>query len=148
MPDRKDAKALALAVARKLHGLEGTAPAWGLTLEDAGPGWACAAMIVRRDMLNGLGTAHGGMIFALANTAFAWACNSRNVATVAQHASISFLSAGRLGEKLVAEAREEAAAERAGVYTVRVFGEDGRVVAIFQGLSRTKGGAVIEESET
>lgn len=136
---------LALRVAKRLNSLEGTAPAWDLRLEEAGVGWARCAMIVREDMLNGLGTAHGGMIFALADTAFAYACNSRNIATFAQHASISFLSAGKLGEKLTAEAREDAAEGRTGVYTVRVLGEDGRVVAIFQGLSRTKGGSVVEE---
>jgi acyl-CoA thioesterase len=142
-PDRRDA--MAKAVAKKLHSLEGTSPAWDLKLEDAGFGWARVSMIIRADMLNGLGTAHGGMIFALADTAFAYVCNSRNVATFAQHASISFLSAGREGERLTAEAREDAAEGRTGVYNVRVTGEDGRVVAIFQGLSRTAGGPIINE---
>jgi acyl-CoA thioesterase len=68
------------------------------------------------------------------------------VKTFAQHAAISFLSPGRLGEKLTAEAREESAEGRTGVYTVRVTGEGGRVVAVFQGLSRTAGGAVVEET--
>lgn len=144
MPADSDAEALGKAVAARLHALEGTAKAWDLKLVDAGDGWARASMVVRDDMLNGLGTAHGGMIFALADTAFAWACNSRNVRSFAQQASIAFLSAAKLGEKLIAEAREEAGAERAGVYTVRVLGEDGRVVAVFQGLSRTAGGLVIE----
>lgn len=139
-----DEDALALVVARRLNSLEGTAPVWDLKLEDAGAGWARVNMRVRKDMLNGLGTAHGGMIFALADTAFAYACNSRNVATFAQSATISFLSAGKLGETLTAEAREDAAEGRTGVYTVRVTGEDGRVVAIFTGLSRTKGGPVVE----
>ncbi len=136
---------IAKAVAEKLHSLEGTSPVWDLKLEDAGFGWARASMVIRADMLNGLGTAHGGMIFALADTAFAYACNSNNVATFAQHASISFLSAGREGERLIAEAREDGAAGRTGVYSVRVTGADGRVVAIFQGLSRTAGGAIIKE---
>jgi len=143
--DKRDA--VAKAVAKKLHSLEGTSPAWGLKLEDAGYGWARASMKIRADMLNGLGTAHGGMIFALADTAFAYACNSRNVATFAQHASISFLSAGREGERLTAEAREETAEGRTGVYSVCVTGADGRVVAIFQGLSRTAGGPIIDETE-
>lgn len=143
--DNKSADDLALAVARKMHALEGTAPAWDLKLEDAGEGRARCSMVLRKDMLNGHGTAHGGVIFALADTAFAYACNSRNMKTFAQHAAISFLSAGREGEKLTAEARENAAAERTGVYTVTVTGEDGRVVAVFQGLSRSAGGPVIEE---
>lgn len=141
----KDKDALALAIARRLNSLEGTAPVWDLKLEDAGEGWARTSMLIREDMLNGLRTAHGGMIFALADTAFAYACNSRNVATFAQQASISFLSAGQPGEKLTAEAREDAAVGRTGVYTVRVTGEDGRVVAVFTGLSRTAGGKVIED---
>ena len=86
-------------------------------------------------MLNGHGIAHGGMIFALADTAFAYACNSRNVTTVAAQASIVFLDAAREGEMLVAEAREAALAGRSGVYNVSVRGEDGRAIAEFQGLS-------------
>lgn len=143
---RDDAKeALGLAVATALRAKEASSDFLGLTLEGAGEGWARCAMVVRAGMLNGLETCHGGFIFALADNAFAWACNSRNVKTFAQHASISFLSPGRLGEKLTAEAREESAEGRTGVYTVRVIGEEGRVVAVFQGLSRTAGGAVIDE---
>ena len=99
-------------------------------------------MVIREDMLNGHGVAHGGMIFLLADTAFAWACNSRNVKTFAQHAAISFLAPARLGEKLIAEAREDAIEGRSGVYSVRVTGDGGRVIAIFEGLSRSVGGAV------
>lgn len=137
-------EALGLAVARALRANEASSDFLGLTLEGAGEGWARCSMVVRREMLNGLETCHGGFIFTLADNAFAWACNSRNVKTFAQHASISFLSPGRAGEKLTAEAREESAEGRTGVYTVRVTGEDGRVVAVFQGLSRTAGGAVVE----
>jgi acyl-CoA thioesterase len=139
-------EALGLRVAAALRAAEASSDLLGLTLEGAGEGWARCAMIVRPDMLNGLKTCHGGIIFSLADNAFAWACNSRNVKTFAQHAAISFLSPGRLGEKLTAEAREETAEGRTGVYTARVTGEDGRVVAVFQGLSRTAGGAVVEET--
>lgn len=137
--------ALAFKIARTLNAAETTAPVWGLKVEDAGAGWVRCSMVVGDAMLNGLGTAHGGMIFALADTAFAYACNSRNVRTFAQHASVSFLSPGRKGEKLVATAREDAAEGRTGVYTVTVTGGDDRIVAIFQGLSRTAGGPVVEE---
>jgi acyl-CoA thioesterase len=140
-----DEDALALKIARALNAAETTAPVWNLDVEDAGAGWARCTMIVGKDMLNGLGTAHGGMIFALADTAFAYACNSRNVRTFAQHASISYLSPGKPGERLTAIAREDAAEGRTGVYTVTVTGEDDRIVAIFQGLSRTAGGKVVEE---
>lgn len=134
----------ALAVARRMQSLEGTSPAWDLRLEDAGAGRARVSMVVRDDMLNGFKTAHGGMIFALADTAFAYACNSRNVMTFAQHAAISFLSPGRPGERLTAEAEEDAVNGRTGVYTVRVTGGDGRMVAVFHGLSRSAGGPVVE----
>lgn len=134
----------ARAIAEAMHAAEKTSAAWGLRLVDAGEGCARASMTIRDDMLNGHGVAHGGVIFSLADTAFAWACNSRNVATFAQQASISFLSKVKVGETLSAEAREDAAIGRTGVYTVRVTADDGRVVAIFQGLSRTAGGKVIE----
>ncbi|MEQ1929877.1 MAG: hydroxyphenylacetyl-CoA thioesterase PaaI [Parvularculaceae bacterium] len=131
-------------IARRMHELEGTSRALDLQFESAGEGWARCSMTVREDMLNGHGVCHGGLIFTLADTAFAWACNSRNVKTLAQHAAVSFLSPARLGERLRAEAREEAAEGRTGVYSVKVTGEGGRSIAAFQGLSRSVGGAVIE----
>ncbi len=135
----------ARTIAKAMHAGEKTSSAWGLRFVDAGEGWARASMTIRDDMLNGHGVAHGGVIFSLADTAFAWACNSRNVATFAQQASISFLSKVEAGEILTAEAREDAAVGRTGVYTVRVTADDGRIVAIFQGLSRTAGGKVIDD---
>jgi acyl-CoA thioesterase len=129
------------------HGMlaaEGTGPAWGIAIEEAREGYARIRMTLRRDMLNGHGIAHGGMVFALADTAFAYACNSRNVKTVAAQASIVFLDAARDGEVLVAEAQEQVLAGRSGVYSVSVRGEDGRAVAEFQGYSRSLGGTVIE----
>jgi acyl-CoA thioesterase len=84
------------------------------------------------------------MIFALADTAFAYACNSRNVTTVAAGASIVFLDAARLGDRLEAEAEEAGVKGRSGVYAVIVRAQDGRVIAHFQGLSRAVGGAVID----
>jgi acyl-CoA thioesterase len=83
------------------------------------------------------------MVFALADTAFAYACNSRNAKTVAAQASIVFLDAAREGERLTAEARETALAGRSGVYQVSVRGHDGRVIAEFQGYSRILGDEVI-----
>ena len=137
---------LARTVALHLHTREGTSKAWDLRFIDAGEGWATCALTIREDMLNGHKIAHGGIIFALADTAFAWACNSRNVSTVAQQASVSFLSPGRLGETLTAKAQEESASGRTGVYSVKVTGDDGRAIAVFQGLSRTIGGPVINEN--
>ncbi|MEM9495233.1 MAG: hydroxyphenylacetyl-CoA thioesterase PaaI [Pseudomonadota bacterium] len=136
--------AAAHAAAKALYESEATSRAWSICFEDAGAGWARGAMVVRKDMLNGHGTVHGAMIFALADTVFAWACNSDNVRSVAQQASISFLSPANPGETLSAVAREDAKTGRTGVYTVTVTGVDERVIAVFQGLARTIGGAVID----
>jgi len=138
---------LASEVAHSMRAAEGTGPAWGVEIEEAREGYARISMTIRADMLNGHGSAHGGMIFALADSAFAYACNGRNVKSVAAQASIVFLDAVREGERLVAEARETALAGRSGVYNVSVRGGDGRAIAEFQGLSRSLGAPVIGESE-
>ena len=140
-----NANEIADKVARAMLAAEGTGPAWGVEIEEAREGYARVAMRLRADMLNGHGMAHGGMIFALADTAFAYACNSRNERAVAGQASIVFLSAAKEGERLVAEAREQALAGRSGVYAVTVSGAEGRAVAAFQGYSRTIGGAVTDQ---
>jgi acyl-CoA thioesterase len=141
MTEAKDA--LARRVAEHLLSREGTGGAWGIEIEDVREGYARIAMKVRKDMLNGHGIVHGGMIFALADTAFAYACNSRNASTVAQQASIVFLAKAREHDRLIAEAREQSLANRSGVYAVTVRDENGRDIAVFQGLSRTIGGPVI-----
>ena len=134
-------------VARAMLAAEGTGPAWGIEIEEAREGYARIRMRLRADMLNGHRIAHGGMVFALADTAFAYACNSRNLRTVAAQASIVFLDSARVGELLTAEAREEALAGRSGVYNATVKGEDGRTIATFQGLSRSIGGALIGDQQ-
>jgi acyl-CoA thioesterase len=138
-----EADALARRVAEHMLAREGTGPHWGIVIEEAREGYARLSMVVRADMLNGHRTVHGGMIFALADTAFAYACNSRNVSTVAQQASISFLAPAKEGARLIAEAREEAVAGRSGVYSVAVRTAEGENIAVFQGLSRTIGGAML-----
>lgn len=138
-----EADNLARRVAETLLSREGTGPAWGVTIEDAREGYALIRMKLRDDMLNGHRIGHGGMIFALADTAFAYACNSRNENTVAQNASISFLAQAKPGDVLIAEARETSRSGRSGVYQVSVRTSEGQVIAEFTGLSRTIGGAVI-----
>ena len=135
---------LARRVSRHLLSREGIGPAWGVEIEEAREGYARIAMTVRADMLNGHAIAHGGMIFALADTAFAYACNSRNVSSVAQAASIVFLASTKAGERLVAEAREQALSGRSGVYAVTVTTSEGRKIAEFQGLSRSLNQPVLE----
>ena len=101
-------------------------------------------MVLRPDMLNGHGMAHGGMIFALADTAFAYVCNGANAKSVAAQASIVFLGSATEGETLIAEGEELAHEGRSGVTRVAVRTSDGRAVAEFTGYSRTVGGAVVE----
>jgi acyl-CoA thioesterase len=134
---------LARAVADRLRSREGAGAAWNIEIEEVREGYARIAMRVRPDMLNGHEIAHGGMIFALADTAFAYACNSRNISTVAQQASIVFLAPVREGERLTAEAKEVSITGRSGVYSVTVRNGKGEDVAVFQGLSRTVGGEVL-----
>jgi acyl-CoA thioesterase len=139
-----EADALARRVAETLLAREGTGAAWGVAIEAAREGYARISMRVREDMLNGHRSAHGGMIFALADTAFAYACNSRNETSVAQSASIVFLAPAQAGDVLIAEAREASRSGRSGAYLVSVRTADGRAIAEFTGLSRTVGGAVVE----
>ncbi len=121
----------------------------GMTIDAVSPGEAVLSMSVRDDMLNGHGICHGGFIFTLADSAFAFACNSYNQLTVAQQNQITYLSPGQLGERLTATAREVSRSGRSGVYDVTVTGADGRTVALFRGLSRSiKGQHFPEEAPT
>ena len=121
--------------------------AMGIELGDLGPGHATATMTVRDDMANGHGIAHGGYIFALADTAFAFACNSYNTRVVAQSNAITYLTPGRVGERLTARCAETHRAGRSGVYDVTVTGEDGRQIALFRGHSRQVSGAHFAEDD-
>ena len=139
-----DANELAGRLAREMLANEGTGPAWGIEIEEARAGYARLSMEIRADMLNGHRIVHGGMVFALADTAFAYVCNGRNEKTVAAQASIVFLGSAGEGDTLVAEAEEVAAAGRSGVTRVSVRTGDGRPIAEFTGYSRTLGGAVAD----
>jgi len=139
-----EADSLAGRVAAAMLAAEGTGPAWGIEIKDAREGYCRIRMAVRADMLNGHGTAHGGLVFALADTAFAYACNGRNLRSVAAQASIVYLEPAREGDVLIAEAREQALVGRSGVYHVSVRSADGRAIAEFTGLSRSIGGAVVD----
>lgn len=120
-------------------------PGLGMSLASIAPGQAVMTMPVRADMLNGHGICHGGFIFTLADSAFAFACNSYNQNTVAQQNQITYVSPGKPNELLTATATEVSRTGRSGVYDVTVTGEDGRVVALFRGLSRTIQGRHFEE---
>lgn len=120
-------------------------PGLGMCLDSVGPGEATLTMTVRDDMLNGHGICHGGFVFALADSAFAFACNSHNRLAVAQTNQITYLEPGQLGEQLTARAREIALRGRTGITDVEVTGGDGRVVAQFRGQSRQIAGTHFDE---
>lgn len=118
------------------------ATAWmGIEVLEAEFGKSVITMTLKHDMLNGFGIAHGGMIFAFADTAFALACNKPEgdpeTITVASGADINFVSSGRAGERLTATAVVREQFGRSGLYDIRVRGEDERTIAEFRGRSRT-----------
>jgi len=109
----------------------------GMALLHIAPGEADISMTVTKDMTNGHGNCHGGYIFTLADSAFAFACNTYNQVTVAQHCSVTYTAPGSLGDFLTASAREISRIGRSGIYDIRVTREDGTVIAEFRGHSRT-----------
>lgn len=141
----EDANDLAAAAADSMYARDYASQALGMEIEAIGPGYARVTMKVRKDMVNGHDTCHGGLIFSLADSAFAFSCNSYNRVTVALAASIEFLAPARLGDHLTAEAQEQALGGKTGVYDVVVSKQDGRRIALFRGKSYRLGGTVIPE---
>ena len=108
-----------------------------MRLIEVAPGFARVTMSVRADMTNGHGCCHGGLIFALADSALAFACNSHGEPTVAASAMIDFLSPVQVGEQLTASAREQWRGSRTGIYDIVVTAADQKIVALFRGRSHT-----------
>jgi acyl-CoA thioesterase len=117
----------------------------GLELGEVTEGGARMSLRVQAHHCNGHDICHGGVIFTLADSAFAFACNSRNQNTVAQNNMITFIVPGQLGDVLSAEAREVSLAGRSGIYDVRVHNQDGVLIAEMRGLSRAIKGQLFEE---
>ncbi len=135
------AQSTAAAMLERDHACRGL----GIEIAEVTPGGAVMRMKVAPQMLNGHDLCHGGFIFALADTAFAYACNSYNLSTVASGAEIDFVAPARGGETLTARARERALQGRTGIYDIEVSGEDGRLIALFRGRSyRIKGNVIME----
>jgi phenylacetic acid degradation protein PaaD len=126
---------LARAAADAMWARDRASQALGMTLEEVRPGYARLKMRVRPDMLNGHDLCHGGLLFALADSAFAFACNSYGVVTLAAGCSIEFLAPAREGDELVAVAEERVREGRSGVYDVDVRLADGTLLASFRGRS-------------
>jgi len=139
-----DADELARACAAAMYAADVASQALGITVDGVAPGRATARMTVTAGMLNGHRIAHGGYVFLLADTAFAFACNTYNRRTVAAGCDIVFVEAARAGDELVAEAAERVRAGRSGVYDVTVRRADGSIIAEMRGRSRTVAGTVLD----
>ena len=134
---------LARACADAMWASDNASRAIGMELTDVGPGRATMAMTITDLMTNGHGMCHGGYIFTLADSAFAFACNSYNQNAVAQHCSVTFIRPGKRGDRLTASAVERSRSGRSGIYDISVTGGDGKVVAEFRGHSRVIDGSLV-----
>ena len=140
-----DALSVAKACADAMWASDNASQALGMKIEEIAPGRAKLSMDVQKHMVNGHDLCHGGYIFTLADSTFAFACNTYDVVTVAQHCEVTFVNGGRLGDRLTAIAQERVRKGRSGVYDVTVTRGDGTVIAEFRGLSRTIGGPIIPQ---
>jgi acyl-CoA thioesterase len=139
-----DPQALAELAGKTMFERDPASQKLGMTLDEIRPGYARMSMRVREDMLNGHRTCHGGYIFMLADSAFAFACNSHNFATVGAGCTIDYLAPGREGDLLTAEASEQALAGKTGVYDIVVTNQEGRKIALFRGKSHRVSGHVVD----
>lgn len=128
---------IAEASARAMWNDDSASQRLDMGLDHIAPGEATLSMAITSAMSNGHGTCHGGYIFTLADSAFAFACNSYNQLAVAQHCSITYLVPGRIGDRLTATAREVSRRGRSGIYDVTITNQDGVQLAEFRGHSRT-----------
>ena len=142
-----DPQDLAEACAEAMFAKDKAARHLGMAIETVGPGTARLAMTVDERMINGHAICHGGIIFTLADTAFAYACNAYNRTTVAQHCSVTFLAPAKLGDRLTAEAVERTRAGRNGIYDIRVTDQERNLIAEFRGHSRSIQGTLVPEEE-
>ena len=140
-----EADALARACADAMWRDDASSQGLGMRLEHVAPGQARLSFTVRGDMVNGHKICHGGYIFTLADSAFAFACNTYNQRTVAQHCSVTFLAPAYLGERLTATASETSKQGRGGIYDIDVVNEKGERIAIFRGHSRTVKGSLLPQ---
>lgn len=142
----EDPQTLARRSAEAMWAEDNASRSLGMRLEHVEPGTAVLSMIVTESMVNGHGTCHGGFIFLLADSAFAFACNSHNQKNVAQSCQIAFIAPARLGMRLFAEARERHRGERSGIYDVTVKTDAGELIAEFRGHSRAIPGTLVQDT--
>jgi len=144
---QRTAEQLAERVAATMFANDRASQALGMRIAAVSPGRAELTMTVRDDMLNGHAICHGGLIFALADSTFAFACNSYNRNTVAQGCSIEYLAPAHAGDVLHAVGVERSRGGRTGVYDIEVRNQNGRTVALFRGKSYRIDGHVVDETQ-
>jgi acyl-CoA thioesterase len=142
---QRNPKELAQACADAMFSRDQATQGLGIRLLDAGPGQARLCMAVRADMIQGHGTCHGGFLFALADSAFAFACNSYDEATVALGCSIDYLAPALRDDLLTATASEVSRKGRTGLYDVRIENQRGELIAMFHGKSYKVRGTVLAQ---
>ena len=133
------------AKTRRIGRPKGASTWFGMSLDDIDEGRAVMSLTIEPHHANGHGICHGGVTFSLADSAFAFACNSRNRSTVAQHNMISYIAPGRIGDRLSAHAEEVTLNGRNGIYDVRVTNQDGQLIAEMRGISRAIKGQHFDE---
>ncbi|MGY5774709.1 hydroxyphenylacetyl-CoA thioesterase PaaI [Rhizobium sp. LEGMi135b] len=138
-------QALAEACARAMWDEDNATRRLGMEVLTVAPGEAALSMAITEAMTNGHGTCHGGYIFTLADSAFAFACNSYNQRTVAQHCSVTYIAPAFKGDRLTATAREVSRRGRGGIYDIAITNQEGAQVAEFRGHSRTVKGTLLPE---
>jgi acyl-CoA thioesterase len=136
---------LAKACAQRMWSQDTASQNLGMKLERVEAGRSVMSVTVTRSMTNGHGICHGGYIFTLADSAFAFACNTYNQVTVAQHCDVTFLVPAHLGDRLTATATERSRQGRSGLYDVTVSDQNGNTVAEFRGNSRTTKGTILPD---
>lgn len=149
MPDQthhnEAAQHLAEAASRSMHQQDRCAHKLGIKPIGVGPGWATMEMVVTEDMVNGHDFCHGGIIFTLADTAFAHACNSYNNITVSSSCTIDYIHPAKRGDILIADARESSLSGRTGVYDIIVSSREVEKIAFFRGRSYCVRGHLVDE---
>lgn len=143
-----DADTLARRCAEAMWAEDTASRSLGMELVEVSRGRAVLRMAVKETMVNGHGLMHGGYIFTLADSAFAFSCNTYNARTVAQHCSVTYIKSGKLGDVLTATGVERSRSGRSGIYDITVQRQDGAVIAEFRGHSRTIDGFILPDLAT
>lgn len=147
-PARTDAHVMAEACANAMWADDRASKGLGMHIERIAPGEAVISMTVRREMTNGHGICHGGFIFTLADSTFAFACNTYDQRTVAQQCAVTFIESAHEGDVLTAHALERTRSGRSGIYDVTVRDGANKIIAEFRGHSRTITGRLLGAGDT